>query len=192
MAGRRELIVAVGRGPRIRVEGRFERHVSSDWRGLTGSSAGGRWGPPGAFSVLYLGRPQPSVIVEAYRHLVDPFDGMTGDMVQPRRILVVDVDVVDVLDLRDTAAADSVGLSHADLRSPIDSYEPCWRVARAAHQLGLHGVLAPAATGFGETLAMFEEHLTPEELPRLVSEDIWETLPSDPRQLRAVKDEDAS
>ena len=62
----------------------------------------------------------------------------------------------------------------------------------AAHQLGLHGILAPAATGFGETLAMFEEHLTPQELPRLVSEETWETLPADPRQLRAVQDEDAS
>jgi len=192
VASRRELIVAVGRAPRARIEGRFERHVSSDWRGLTGSSSGGRWGPPGAFSVLYLGRPRPSVIVEAYRHLVDPFEGMTGDMVQPRRILVVDVDVADVLDLRDDAVADSLGLSDADLRSPVGSYEPCWRIARAAHQLGLHGVLAPAATRFGETLAMFEEHLTPEELPRLVSEEIWETLPSDPRQLRAVRDEDAS
>ena len=192
MANRRELIVAVGRAPRIGVEGRFERHVSSDWRGLTGSSAGGRWGPPGAFSVLYLGRPRLSVVVEAYRHLVDPFEGMTGDMVQPRRVLIVDVAVAEVLDLREPVAATPLGLSDADVRSPIDSYEPCWRVACAAHQLGLHGILAPAATGFGETLAMFEEHLTPQELPRLVSEETWETLPADPRQLRAVQDEDAS
>lgn len=74
----------------------------------------------------------------------------------------------------------------------VGDYEPCWRVARAAHQLGLHGILAPAATGFGETLAVFEEHLMPEELPRLVDEEIWEALPADPSQLRAVRDEDAS
>jgi RES domain-containing protein len=192
MVNRRELIVAVGRAPRTRVDGTFERHVSRDWRELTGSSAGGRWGPPGAFSVLYLGRPRPSVVVEAYRHLVDPFEGMTPDMVQPRRLLVVEVSVSDVLDLRDESAAATVGLSQDDLVSPVGEYEPCWRVARAAHQLGLHGILAPAATRFGETLAMFEEHLAPAELPRLVGEDLWETLPADPRRLRAVEDEDAS
>jgi RES domain-containing protein len=192
VANRRELIVAVGRAPHVGVEGAFERHVSRDWRELTGSSAGGRWGPPGTFSVLYLGRPRPSVVIEAYRHLVDPFDGMTGEMVRPRRLLVVQVGVSDVLDLRDPSAAASVGLSEADLLSPVGEYDPCWQVARAAHQLGLHGILAPAATGLGETLAMFEEHLTPEELPRLISDEIWEALPADPRRLRAVKDEDAS
>jgi hypothetical protein len=190
VANRRELIVAVGRAPRTQVEGTFERHVSRDWRGLTGSSAGGRWGPPGAFSVLYLGRPRPSVVVEAYRHLVDPFEGMTGDMVQPRRLLLVEVGVSGVLDLRDPAAAASVGLSEADLHSPVGEYETCWQVARAAHQLGLHGILAPAATGLGETFAIFEEHLAPNELPRLVGEEVWEVLPADPRRLRAVKDED--
>jgi RES domain-containing protein len=192
VVNRRELIVAVGRAPRTRVEGAFERHVSRDWRELTGSSAGGRWGPPGAFSVLYLGRPRPSIVIEAYRHLVDPFEGMTGDMVQPRRFLVVEVSVSEVLDLRGESAAAAVGLSEADLASPVGDYEPCWRVARAAHQLGLHGILAPAATGFGETLAVFEEHLLPEELPRLIGEEVWEALPADPRRLRSVKDEDAS
>jgi RES domain-containing protein len=112
--------------------------------------------------------------------------------VRPRRLLVVEVGVSDVLDLRDPSAAASVGLSEADLLSPVGEYDPCWQVARAAHQLGLHGILAPAATGLGETLAMFEEHLTPEELPRLISDEIWEALPADPRRLRAVKDEDAS
>lgn len=192
MANRRDLIVAVGRAPRTRIEGTFERHVSRDWRELTGSSAGGRWGPPGAFSVLYLGRPRPSVVVEAYRHLVDPFEGMSGDMVRPRRLLLVEVGVSDVLDLREPAAATSVGLSEGDLLSPVGEYESCWQVARAAHQLGLHGILAPAATGLGETLAIFEEHLAPVEFPRLVDEEAWESLPADPRRLRAIKDEDAS
>jgi hypothetical protein len=149
-------------------------------------------GPAQGFLSVYLGRPRPSVLVEAYRHLVDPFEGMTGDMVQPRRLLTVEVTVSEVLDLRHEESAASVGLSQAELTWPIDDYEPCWRVARAAHQLGLHGILAPAATGFGETLAMFEEHLTPQELPRLVGEEVWATLPQDPRQLRFVKDEDAS
>lgn len=71
------------------------------------------------------------------------------------------------------------------------STKPAGR-SRAAHQLGLHGVLAPAATGLGETFAIFEEHLAPDELPRLVDEEVWDSLPADPRRLRAVRDEDAS
>lgn len=158
-------------------------HWQQRWRPL---------GPTRRILGLYLGRPRPSVVIEAYRHLVDPFDGMTGDMVQPRRLLLVEVGVSDVLDLRDPAAAASVGLSEADLLSPVGEYEPCWQIARAAHQLGLHGIVAPAATGLGETFAIFEEHLSPNELPRLVGEELWEMLPADPRRLRAVKDEDAS
>jgi len=80
---------------------------------------------------------------------------------------VVSVSASEVVDFRDAQAAASLGLSADDLASPVSDYEPCWRVARAAHQLGLHGIAVPAATRFGETLALFEEHLAADELPRL-------------------------
>ena len=54
-------------------------------RGLRASSAGGRWGPPRAYAVLYLGRPEASVIAEAYRSLVDGVEGMRPELVGPRR-----------------------------------------------------------------------------------------------------------
>jgi len=38
-----------------------------------------------------------------------------------------------------------------------------WSVGLAAHQLGLHGVIAPAATGLGLTLALFEHNLPAEQ-----------------------------
>jgi hypothetical protein len=134
------------------------------------------------------------VTIEAYRHLVDPFvsDGMTGDMVAPRRLLICEVTVTNVLDLRDPKTLAALGLTEADLRSPIGEYDQCWSVARVAHQLELHGILAPAATGFGETLALFEHHLPPNEMPILVGEDTWETLPADPRQLRVVKGKEST
>ena len=145
--------------------------------------------------MLYLGRPRPSVVVEAYRHHVDPYaeEGMTGAMVQPRRVLSVQVDVTDVLDLRAPESLDHLGITEDDLLSPVGQYEPCWQIARAAHQLNLHGVLAPAATGLGETLALYEEHLPAAELPRLVSDaEVWEDgLPHDPRVLRPVRETDA-
>ncbi|SRR6266536_4951567 len=191
---RRQLALAVAAAPRAAIEGRFERHVSYGCRDLTGSNSGGRWGPPGGYSVLYLGRPVTSVVVEAYRHLVDPFadDGMTGKMVASRRLLICEVALTNVLDLRSRTAQVAVGLTEDDLTSPISEYEPCQEVGRVAHQLGLHGVLAPAATGLGETLALFEQHLPATELPILVEEEIWDGLPDDPRRLRLVSDEEAS
>lgn len=185
--------MAVARAPRVLVEGVFHRHVSSSTRTLSGSASGGRWGPPALYSVLYLGRPEVSVTVEAYRHLVDPFaeDGLTGDMVQPRNLLTCEVRVTNVLDLRTAEAAVSVGLSSDDLMSDVDDYAACQRVARAAHQLELHGILAPAATGLGETLALFERHLPAEEIPVLMAIETWPQLPADPRRLRLVGEQEA-
>lgn len=121
---------------------------------------------------------------------MDPFaeQGMTGDMVAPRRLLACDVSVTEVLDLRTKDAWLTVGLTERHLRSDIGDYAACQAVGQVAHQLELHGVLAPAATGLGETLALFEQHLPANELPRLVGEEVWDRLPADPRYLRVVRD----
>jgi hypothetical protein len=184
----RKLAVAVAAATRTSADGQFERHVSADCRELTGSNSGGRWGQPGAYAVLYLGRPRSSIAVEAYRHLVDPWaeEGMTGDMVAPRRVLVCAVAATNILDLRAAADQAAVGLDVNALTSPVGDYGRCQEVGRVAHQLGLHGVLAPAATGLGETLALFEQHLPADELPKLLGEEVWDRLPADPRRLRLV------
>ena len=44
----------------------------------------------------------------------------------------------------------------------------------------LHGILAPAATGVGETLALFERHLPATEMPTIVVEEMLDKLPADP------------
>lgn len=183
----RNLAVAVASCGSVEVSGIFERHVSPTVRALTGSSSGGRWGAPGAYSVLYLGRPTDSVIVEAYRHLVDDVEGMTGDMVGPRRLLTVEVALTTVLDLRVEDNCTAVGLSSEDLRTPVGQHARCQRVGQAAHQLGLHGLIAPAATALGVTLAVFELHLPAEEQPTLISEAEWLHLPDDPRKLRIAE-----
>jgi len=46
---------------------------------------------------------------------------------------------------------------------------------------------APAATGLGETLALFEHHLPASEMPVLVADELWEVLPADPRRLRLIR-----
>lgn len=187
----RELAVAVSRVARIEVDGRFERHVSPSWvdRSLLGSSAGGRWAAPGTFPVIYLGRPPASVVIEAYRHLVDDVEGMTPDRVRGRRLVRADVSVHEVLDLRSAEARMRVGLTDAELFSEVGDWDACQRVGHVAHQLGLHGVIAPAATRVGETLALFVDQLAPAELPvRVGAPIVWEALPPDPRQLRVVGD----
>lgn len=187
----RRLIVAVSDAKVVRVEGVFQRHCSPDFDQLRGSPAGGRWGPSGAYSVLYLGRPTPSVIVEAYRHLIeDDLDGlMRPEMVGPRNLLTCEVAVNDILDLRDPASLQRVGLSHVALTSDVGDYDACQRVAQAAHQLDLRGVIAPSSSGLGETLALFEEKFEPAEYPTIISVARWDTLPADPRRLRIVEDQ---
>lgn len=48
-------------------------------------------------------------------------------------------------DLRQASSRDAVSVTLDDLSSPIDQYEKCQRVAQAAYQLQLHGIIAPAA-----------------------------------------------
>jgi hypothetical protein len=78
-----------------------------------------------------------------------------------------------------------------DLMTEVGDYTACHRIGVAAHQLGLHGIIAPAATELGETFAVFERRLPAHEQPELVDEKVWETLPPDPRQLRVVDSEPA-
>ena len=124
--------------PRARRSTGASSATSAQTGELTGSRSGGRWGPPGAYAVLYVARPSASVTVEAYRHLVDPFadSGMTGDMVAPRRLLICDVHATEILDLRSAEAQTSVGITKSDLMSSVGEYDmpPRWSVA---HQLGV-------------------------------------------------------
>jgi hypothetical protein len=173
----------------VDVDGTFYRHTLPRYRTLSGSVAGGRWGPEGEYPVLYLGRPPDSVVVEAYRHLVEPIEGMRPELVGPRRFLICRLHISQVLDLRELAVRRQAGLDLEDLQSDVGDYSACQRVGLAAHQLGLHGIIAPAATRFGETLAVFERRLPADELPELVSDELWESLPVDPRKLRVVTDQ---
>lgn len=177
----RDIVAAVSRAGTATVAGRFQRHVSPRQEPLLGSRAGGRWGPEGAYPVLYLGQPTDSVIVEAYRHLVETVEGMQPQMVGPRHLVTCEIEITSVLDLRENASRDAVGLTVSDLGSGVGDYRACHRVGQAAHKLGLHGVIAPAAGRLGETLAVFEDRLPENERLALVEEQTWESLPADPR-----------
>ncbi len=174
----------------VQIDGTFERHASLRWDDLRASAAGGRWGASRAYEVLYLGRPRDSVVVEAYRHLVDDELDNSEQLaasVLERRVITCKVTAPNVLDLRTRAPQEAVGLSDTHLRSEVGDYLDCQAVGAAAHQLGLAGVIAPAATHLGETLALFPANLAVENWPTVIGRDIWHGLPADPRRLRAVE-----
>jgi hypothetical protein len=186
----RDLLAAVADLEPVRLEGVYERQTALRWNDdLSGSAAGGRWGAPRAFEVLYLGRPTESVIVEAYRHLVeDELDDpkALASQVLQRQLLRCRVDVDNILDLRPSTARIRIGLDDGALHSDVGDYGVCQQVGAAAHQLQLAGLIAPAATGLGETLALFPTNLAVERWPEIIERQVWDGLPADPRRLRLV------
>lgn len=136
--------------------------------------------------------PTSSVVVEAYRHVVDPivFDDPADrdrfvDGLLPRVLVTCTVNVGGLVDLRTATARAATELTMQDLQSPMsdkDAYRRCQEVAHVAHQLGRCGILTPAATGLGDTLALFTDRRTVAERPVRSLEDVqWARLPPDPR-----------
>ena len=160
----------------VAVEGVFLRHAAPDREAFAGGDSG-RWGE--SFPVIYLGRPLDSCVEEAYRHLVDDA-GVPAHLVKPRVLYRVRVEVENVLDLRSSDACGEVGLNDDDITSAVGDYTACQRVAATAHQLEYHGIMAPAATGLGETLAVFRQRVKVAELPVVLDQQLWSQLPSRP------------
>lgn len=76
------LVVAVARATVVEVNGTFQRHSSRrspPSPAVLQAAAGDHLAP----SPSYVGRPTASVVVEAYRHLVDDVEGLAGDRVAP-------------------------------------------------------------------------------------------------------------
>ena len=171
----------------VTVTGSWQRHLPARFlaTAMEGRRSYSRWGRNPGFPVLYLGRPAASVLVEAYRHLVDPVDDSTIlDHLAPRVLVTANVDVTEILDLRSPTARVELRLSLTQIQSATDdraAYAACQEVAAAAHQQGFHGVIAPAATELGQTLALFSDRLPASEVPTKTDEVLWDRLPDDPR-----------
>lgn len=61
-------------------------------------------------------------------------------------------------------------------------------IGAAAYRFGLAGLIAPAASRCGETLALFSTNLPAGRWPKVTKRDIWRGLPPDPRRLRLVNE----
>lgn len=187
---------AVAALPTVSVQDRFYRFIAEKRReqAFNGSNRGGRWGPPNAFRVLYLSDSYDGCVIEAYRHSVD----LTDDPLRPPvrlGLVACDIDVTNILDLTTATARSHLGLDPSILFSEPQepdgaAYQACSMIAQIAHQIGLHGIYAPAATNRGHTLALFPDRLPDAGKPRPVGGKVtWEALPADPRTLRIVRHE---
>ncbi|MEA2207429.1 MAG: hypothetical protein QOE77_4205 [Blastocatellia bacterium] len=184
------LAVLVAACPRTEVEGTWQRHVAARHaaHALHGRRSTGRWSTKDGYPVLYLGRPIDSVVVEAYRHLIDPVeDERLRAHLEPRVLVTCTIAATGLLDLREPSARLRLDLPLDILRSATSdraAYLRCQTVARAAHHVGLNGILAPAATGMGETLALFTDIAPADQRPMRSAPDIlWDQLPADPRHV---------
>jgi hypothetical protein len=184
-----DLPARIAQAKAVKVDGTWQRHVGARFvaTALDGRSANGRWGTEDSYPVLYLGRPTDSVTTEAYRHLIDPLiidAQQSPPPIRPRALVTCTVNVTNILDLRSAANRTLLGITPDQLQSDTAdkaSYAACQNVSAGAHQLGYHGLIAPAATRLGETLVLFTDLLPAGERPAKTHEEIWTQLPPDPR-----------
>lgn len=99
----------------VKITGTWQRHLPARWldRAMEGRQSYSRWGRDRGFPVLYLGRPQDSIVVEAYRHLIDPVENgeELRKQLAPRVLVAAEVEVTEILDLRRSSTRMQIGLS---------------------------------------------------------------------------------
>lgn len=149
-----------------RWSGTCYRHVSGKRDPLSGVGArliGGRWNPSG-ISTVYLALPACTCMAELDR--VAASQNVTVDdllrATAGRTLSTVGVTELAVLDLRDAAARNHVGLDLDDIAD--DDRTACQAVGQSADFLQLQGVLAPSAAGGGWVCAVYESRVFPGQL----------------------------
>jgi RES domain-containing protein len=86
--------------------------------------------------------------------------GLPPQALQPRQLTTINLDLGHVLDLRDKAVLDAVGVGTPDLRG--DDPALTRRIGEAAHAMGYEAVIAPSAAGAGDVIAIFPANRRPE------------------------------
>jgi RES domain-containing protein len=176
-----DLVARIDGHPATPHAGPAYRHQAPQYDPLSGRGArilGGRWNPPNSFAVLYLGIDRATVIDEFHRHAAR--QGRSPTDFLPRAFYVYEVDLRDLLDLRDRAYREALNLDDQAIRS--DELSACQRVGEAAHHAGREGIIAPSAAGAGTALAVFLDNLRPGSYVRPREHSIW-TLEDEPPEL---------
>jgi RES domain-containing protein len=139
--------------------------IGSAWRRmsprrdpLSGEGArihGGRFNPPESFAVLYLCLSRSCAVAEfkrmASRQIIGP-EGLLR-----RRLYTYRLELARIIDLCDESVLQALDMSASDL---VDEDRRLAReIGVIAYDLGLQAVLCPSATGVGDILAVFSDHL---------------------------------
>lgn len=151
--------------------GEAYRHTRRGVPPLSGEGArifGGRWNPRDSFPTIYLADSIAGCVAEFRR--VAERQGLDPHSFLPRDLHVIEVSGLRVVDLSTADRLATIGLSFADVRST--DMEACQRIGEAASYLGYEGIAAPSATGTGLVIAVFEEHVGPDQLKLVRTEDL--------------------
>lgn len=150
------------------------RHLGPLYDPRSGEGArlhGGRFNPPGSFPVLYICQSRPCAVAELMRLGERQAIGVEGLL--PRVLYRYEIALDRVLDLTNGDVRAQVGLSMDLLTGP--DWTACQELGAAAHALGARGINSPSATGVGDILAVFVQHIGLGRLePQLVEE--WHSL----------------
>jgi RES domain. len=127
-------------------------------------ACGGRYNPPGEFTVLYLGESE-NVCKEERNARTSP------NLLPSRKILgKIEVSLGKVLDLTNDTNLEILGLKKKDLmyKKIENGWNLTQQIARLAYQIGVEAILVPSATGKGNNLAVFDKHIKKKSI-RLLS-----------------------
>jgi RES domain-containing protein len=134
------------------------RHVAPHYEPLSGEGArihGGRFNPPGSFPVLYLCQSRPCAVAELQRLGERQVVGVEGLL--PRVLYRYEITLDRVLDLTVDEVRAEVGRSMEVLIGT--DWTTCQEFGLTLHTLGGQGINSPSATGVGQVLAVFVQHI---------------------------------
>jgi RES domain-containing protein len=144
--------------PLLPFTGQGWRQISPRYDPLSGEGArihGGRFNPPGSFPVLYVCRSRPCAIAELEQLGERQSIGVEGLL--PRVLYRYDSALDRVVDLADDKVRAQVGLDLDVLTGP--DWTACQELGSTVQALGAQGINSPSATGVGDVLAVFVQHI---------------------------------
>jgi RES domain-containing protein len=118
------------------------------------------------FGAVYVSREPGTACQELRRRLARAGEDL--DRVHPRSIFVLDVHLHVVADIRTVKSLALWGLTADDVNA--NEMERCQKMAAVTVQLGYEAVRWNAATGMGESLALYVDHLRPGSRVRIAAE----------------------
>jgi RES domain-containing protein len=154
--------------------GRGWRQLSPRYDPLSGEGAriqGGRFNPPGSFPVLYICQTRPCAVAELERLGIR--QAIDVDGLLPRALYRYEISLDAILNLTNNEVRARIGIGIDVLTGPDRT--ACQELGSAAHALGAQGISSLSATGVGDVLAVFIQHVGIGRLePHLIEE--WSSV----------------